>query len=96
MPYFIKTETIRHEYLNDLNFRKKIIKEHISWVKDLKSIGFEIKSGFLVNEKRKPGGGGLLVIKCKSFEEARKILKEDPMIKNDIVNWIIHEWIDVN
>ena len=95
MPYFIKTETIKRNYLNKMDFKTKTIKKHKLWVKSLLDKGFYIKSGFLVDKDQKPGAGGFLVIECESFEEAEKIIKDDPMIKNNIVNWKLNEWINI-
>ena len=66
------------------------------WIKELKKAGVNIKSGFLVNEIKKPGAGGLLIIELKTYKEALKIIKEDPMIKNKIVDWKLSEWIDIS
>ena len=95
MPYFIKTETIKSHYLSKIDFKSKIIKKHKLWVKNLIDQGFYIKSGFLVDKNQKPGAGGFLIIECKSFEEAETIIKDDPMIKNNMVNWKINEWINI-
>jgi len=95
MPYFVKTETIKRHYLSEINFKIKTIKEHKLWVKNLIDQGLNIKSGFLVDKYQAPGAGGLLIIECKTFEEAKKIIKNDPMIKNDMVNWQLNEWIDI-
>ena len=95
MPLFIKTEFIKKKYLSNLNFREKIIQEHISWVKKLKNKGVNINSGFLVDHHKKPGGGGLLTIECENYLEAEKIIKSDPMVENNIVDWKLHEWIDI-
>ena len=95
MPYFVKTETIKKHYLNEIDFKSKTIKEHKLWVKNLIDQGFNIKSGFLVDKDQVPGAGGFLIIECKSFEEAEKIIQDDPMIKNNIVNWKLNEWINI-
>ena len=96
MPTFIKTELIKKEYLIQDDIRNKIIKEHINWIKKLKKKGIDIKSGFLVNEFKKSGAGGLLMIKMNTYKDALKIIKNDPMIKNNIVEWKLNEWIDIN
>ena len=30
------------------------------------------------------------------YKNALKIIKDDPMIKNDIVEWKLNEWVDSN
>ena len=96
MPFFIKTEIIKKEYLFQREIKEKIINEHIKWIKNLQRKGIDIKSGFLVDELKQPGAGGLLIIKIKTFKDALKIIKNDPMIKNNIVEWKLNEWIDIN
>ena len=61
MPIFIKTEIIKKEYLIQKDLKKKVINEHIRWIENLKRKGINIKSGFLVNELKQPGDGGLLI-----------------------------------
>ena len=96
MPIFIKTELIKKEYLIQNDFRNKIINEHINWIKILIKKGIDIKSGFLVDEFKKPGAGGLLIIEMNTYKDALEIIKNDPMIKNNIVEWKLNEWIDIN
>jgi len=95
MPIFIKTELIKKEYLIKNDIRKKIINEHIKWIENLKRKGINIKSGFLVDELKQPGSGGLLILEIETYKEALKIIKNDPMIKNNIVEWNLNEWIDI-
>ena len=96
MPIFIKTEIIKREFINKNKFKKKFVDKHISWIKELKKAGVNINSGFLVNEIKEPGAGGLLIVEVNTYEEALKIIKEDPMIKNKIVDWKLNEWIDIS
>ena len=96
MPIFIKTERIKKKYLIQKDFRKKIISEHIRWIETLNSKGINIKSGFLVDELKQPGAGGLLFIEIETYKEALEIIKNHPMIKNNIVEWKLNEWIDIN
>ena len=77
-------------------FKKKFVDKHILWIKELKKAGVNIKSGFLVNEIKEPGAGGLLIIEEKTYKDALKLVKEDPMIKHKIVDWKLSEWIDIS
>ena len=95
MPFFVKTEIIKKEFISNNQLKKKFINKHIMWIKDLKKAGFNVKSGFLVNEIKEPGAGGLLIIEVKTFKDALNIVLEDPMIKNKIVDWKLSEWIDI-
>jgi len=96
MPIFVKTEIIKKEFINDKKFKQKFIDKHILWIKELKKAGVNVKSGFLVNEIKEPGAGGLFTIEVKTYQEALKIVKEDPLIKNKIVDWKLSEWIDIS
>ena len=96
MPIFIKTEIIKKEFINNQHLKKKFVGQHIAWIKNLKQAGINIKSGFLVDKIQKPGAGGLLIIEAKTYKDALEIISEDPMIKNDIVEWKFNEWIDIS
>ena len=95
MPIFIKTEIIKKEYLIKKDIRKKVINEHIQWIESMKRKGINIKSGFLVDELKQPGDGGLLILDIETYQDAVEIIKNDPMIKNNIVEWKLNEWIDI-
>ena len=96
MAIFVKTEIIKKEYLIQKDITKKIINEHIQWIESLKRKGINIKSGFLVNELKQPGDGGLLILDIETYQEALEIIKNDPMVKNNIVKWKLNEWIDIS
>ena len=96
MPIFVKTEFIKQEFVSEEKFKNKSIKQHITWVKNLKESGLNIKSGFLVDEIKKPGAGGLLMLEAKTYKDALEIIETDPMIKNKIVEWNLSEWIDIS
>ena len=96
MPIFVKTEIIKKEFITKNKFQKQIIDKHKLWIRELKKAGVNTKSGFLVNEIKEPGAGGLLIIEVNTYKEALKIIKEDPMIKNKIVDWKLNEWIDIS
>ena len=96
MPIFVKTEIIKKEFITDNKLKKKFVDKHILWIKELKKAGVNVKSGFLVNEIKEPGAGGLMTIEVTTYQEALKIVREDPMIKNKIVDWKLSEWIDIS
>ena len=96
MPFFVKTEIIKKEYLINSDFKRQIINAHIDWIKKLKKAGINIKSGFLIDELKRPGAGGLLILEMNNYRDALKIIKNDPMIKNDLVEWKLNEWVDPN
>ena len=97
MPIFIKTEKFKDTTLElSNNERKKFLLMHQEWVKKINKSGHYIHSGYLINEKKMPGGGGLLIIEAKDYSTAREIIETDPMIKNELVIWKLQEWIPIN
>ena len=68
MPFFIKTEIIKKEYLINNDLKRKVIKEHNDWIKKLKKRGINIKSGFLVDELNRTGDGGLLILEMNNYK----------------------------
>ena len=62
----------------------------------IKKEGINIKSGFLIDDLKKQGDGGLLIIEMKNYKNALKIIKNDPMITNNLVKWKLNEWVDSN
>ena len=97
MPIFIKTEKFKEKTLElSTSERKKFLLMHKEWVKDISKSGHYIHSGYLINEKKIPGGGGLLIIEARDYLTAKKIIEEDPMIKNKLVIWELQEWIPIN
>ena len=94
MPIFIKTERFKDKTLKLSNIeRRRFLLMHKEWVKDISRSGHYIHSGYLINEKKRPGGGGLLIFEAKDYLTAKEIIKNDPMIKNELVIWDLQEWI---
>tara|TARA_B100001250_G_scaffold366206_1_gene347448 strand:+ start:212 stop:523 length:312 start_codon:yes stop_codon:yes gene_type:complete len=97
MPIFIKKEKFKNKTLELSNSeRKKFLLMHKEWVKDITNSGHYIRSGYLINEKKMPGGGGLLILEAKDYLTARNIIENDPMIKNELVDWDLQEWLSVD
>ena len=49
-----------------------------------------------MDEFKQPGSGGLLILEIESYKKALEIIKNDPMIKNNLVDWKLNEWININ
>tara|TARA_B100000965_G_C19379000_1_gene663801 strand:+ start:174 stop:500 length:327 start_codon:yes stop_codon:yes gene_type:complete len=97
MPIFIKTEKFKDTTLKlSNNERKRFLLMHKEWVKNISQSGHYIHSGYLINENKIPGGGGLLIFEAQDYSTAKKIIEQDPMIKNKLVNWELQEWIPIN
>ncbi len=97
MPIFIKTEKFKDQTLKLSNSeRKKFLLMHKEWVNNISKSGHYIHSGYLINEKKMAGGGGLLIVEAKDYSTAKKIIEADPMIQNELVIWELQEWISIN
>ena len=97
MPIFIKTEKFKEKTLElSTGERKKFLLMHKEWVKEIYKSGNYINSGYLINEKKIPGGGGLLIIEAKDYLTAKKIIENDPMIKHELVVRDLQEWISID
>ena len=97
MPLFIKTEKFKDTTLELTNReRKEFLLMHKEWVKAISKSGIYIHSGYLINDKKRPGGGGLLIFEAKNYLTAKKIIENDPMIKNELVIWDLQEWISID
>ena len=96
MPWFIKTERFTAQTLTLLPEQRQIyIDAHREWIKALRSEGVKVSSGFLVDAEQRPGGGGLLVLQADSFEAAKRLVEQDPMIVEGLVKWDLQQWIPV-
>ena len=97
MPWFVKHETFTAETADlPLDQRRPHLEAHRAWVEQESAAGRRIRSGFLVDEQRRPGGGGLLIFEAASYAEALEWVQQDPMIKADLVRWTLQEWIPVS
>ena len=97
MGWFIKTEKFTDQtQAKSISERRFYIEKHREWVQLLKSSGHIIYSGYLVNRNHLPGGGGLLILKADSFTQAEDLIKKDPMIVFELVEWEIQEWVTMS
>ena len=97
MAWFVKRETFTAETADlPLEQRRPYLEAHRAWVEQEAKAGRHIRSGFLVDERRRPGGGGLLIFEAESYEEALAWVSQDPMIQAGLVDWTLQEWIPVS
>ena len=97
MPLYIKTEKFKETTFELSNSeRKKFLLMHKEWVKETIRSGIHINSGYLIDEKKLPGGGGLLFLEARDYLTAKKIIENDPMIKHKLVIWDLHEWKSID
>ncbi len=97
MPWFIKREIFTKEAEKMSSTKKQIvIDQHKEWVFNLQNSGYKVLSGYLVDAKKNPGGGGLLLLEDTSFKSALSIVERDPIILAGVVEWDLHEWITIS
>ncbi len=83
MPWFVKIEEGKvHKSTFD-----RYIPAHKAYVQELIAKGHKAKSGYWAKM-----GGGMLLFEAASMDEAQAIVAEDPLIKNNCVNYQLHEW----
>lgn len=83
MPWFVKIETgIVPKSVFD-----QFVPQHKAYVQKLIDEGHEAKSGYWGEL-----GGGMLLFKADSLAEAEEIVQNDPLIKNNCVEYQLHEW----
>ncbi len=97
MAWFIKTETFTAVAAAlTVEQRRPTLEAHRRWVADEAAAGRRLRSGYLVDGDRQPGGGGLLIFEATSYADALAWVQNDPMIIADLVDWQVQEWIPVN
>eukprot|EP00547_Thalassionema_nitzschioides_P012874 CAMPEP_0194259834 /NCGR_PEP_ID=MMETSP0158-20130606/44471_1 /TAXON_ID=33649 /ORGANISM="Thalassionema nitzschioides, Strain L26-B" /LENGTH=319 /DNA_ID=CAMNT_0038999779 /DNA_START=15 /DNA_END=977 /DNA_ORIENTATION=+ len=86
--WFCKTEQFKKPYPEV----KPYLEEHKLWVLDMRKSGHCMTSGYRVDEKGRPGGGGLMFLAAKTYDEAQSIVLKDPLVANDCVDWVLNGW----
>jgi uncharacterized protein YciI len=89
MPWFIKRETFRLPY----DHLRPHLAAHRAWVEGLRERGVRISSGYLVDGRGQPGGGGLLLLEAEDHASAEALILQDPMVRSGGVEWSLHQWI---
>ena len=73
---------------------KPHLEAHREWVRKLRENNPQtIVSGYRVDENDKPGGGGLMIFAAKDYESAKKLVRNDPLVANECVDWQLNKWI---
>lgn len=87
MPTFVKIETgIVEKKIFD-----RYVSEHKQYVRHLIDCGHNARTGYWGEY-----GGGMLLFEADSLEEAKKIVANDPLVKNNCVKYDLHEWVIVD
>jgi uncharacterized protein YciI len=83
MPWFVKIE----EGIVDKSIFDRYVSAHKAYVKQLIDEGHEARTGHWAQY-----GGGMLLFKAQSMDEAKAIIAQDPFIQNGCVNYKLYEW----
>lgn len=89
MPWFIKLESLRVPAAD----ARPHLAAHRAWVMGLRSQGIRLSSGYLVDGEGRPGGGGLLVLEAADYVAAEALIRQDPMLLADCVEWRLQQWV---
>ena len=91
MPWYVKTEQFRAP-AQDM---APHLAAHRRWVRQQQQQGQAMVSGYLVDGRGEPGGGGLLILEAESYGAALDCIRQDPMIRSGCVEWRLQGWIPV-
>ena len=83
MPWFVKIEK---GIVNKKEF-DLYVKDHINYVKELREKGHQAKTGYWAEL-----GGGMMIFVAENLDEAEEIVLNDPLIKNNCVEFELHQW----
>jgi uncharacterized protein YciI len=86
MPLFVKME---RGIVPKAQF-DRFVPAHVEYVRKLNLDGHQARSGYW-GEK----GGGMMLFKAASLEEARRIIEADPLVLNRCVEYELHQWVVV-
>ncbi|WP_290882033.1 YciI family protein [Fischerella sp.] len=83
MPTFVKIE----EGKVDKSTFDLHVSAHKAYVRDLIAKGHKARTGYWAQME-----GGMMVFEAASMQEAQAIAANDPLVKNDCVNYKLYEW----
>ena len=83
MPWFVKLET----GLVEKPIFDKYVPAHKAYVQSLIEQGHEARTGYWAQR-----GGGMLLFKAASLDEAQAIVEQDPLVQNGCVEYKLYEW----
>jgi uncharacterized protein YciI len=83
MAWFVKIE----EGIVDKTIFDQYVSAHKEYVRNLIHKGHEAKTGYWGKK-----GGGMLLFKAESMQEAEAIVSQDPLIINNCVKYQLYEW----
>ena len=83
MAWFVKIE----KGIVSKEIFDQYVNEHIAYVKQLIADGYEAKTGYWAEL-----GGGMMIFQANSRDEAELIVRNDPLVKHQCVEYELHQW----
>jgi len=83
MPWFVKIE---EGTVDKVSFDRHV-SAHKAFVKELIAKGHEARTGYWSHY-----GGGMLLFKATSMDQAKAIVAQDPLVQNGCVHYQLYEW----
>jgi uncharacterized protein YciI len=83
MPIFVKIE----RGIVDKATFDRYVPAHKEYVKALIERGHKARTGYWAEF-----GGGMLMFEASNLAEAKEIVAQDPLIKNNCVRYELHQW----
>eukprot|EP00555_Chaetoceros_dichaeta_P002469 CAMPEP_0198250822 /NCGR_PEP_ID=MMETSP1447-20131203/1859_1 /TAXON_ID=420782 /ORGANISM="Chaetoceros dichaeta, Strain CCMP1751" /LENGTH=297 /DNA_ID=CAMNT_0043935709 /DNA_START=158 /DNA_END=1049 /DNA_ORIENTATION=+ len=80
--WFCKTE----QFIRPFPEVRPHLEAHKRWVVDLRRQGYCVTSGYRVDSEGRPGGGGLMFLAAKNYEDARALVLKDPLVAMDVLS----------
>lgn len=91
MPWFVKLET---GLVEKARF-DAMVPAHLAWLAELERQGHRPVSGYWADRRGAEGAGGMLLFWDQSWEQASRLVRQDPLITGGCVSWTLHEWTPV-
>lgn len=72
--------------------RQAIFGEHLDYIVGLEQAGLLFASGPILGADGAPSGRGLTILDCGSLEEAERIVRQDPYVRDGFREANVREW----
>jgi uncharacterized protein YciI len=83
MPWYVKIE---QGIVNKPTF-DQYVPAHRDYIRQLNAKGHQAKTGYWAER-----GGGMLLFWADSLADAEQIVAADPLVLNNCVDYVLHEW----
>lgn len=87
MPWFVKIE----RGIVDKQTFDRHVPAHLDYVQSLVERGHQAQTGYW-----RHSAGGMLLFEADSLEMAENLVKQDPLVIHQCVDYDLHEWVKVH